>query len=252
MKLLCTEQELDATGVYKITNTVNGKIYVGSSQLFKERINKHVRLLKSGKHFNSHLQSAIDKYGIDFFTFEILECTSIEKRFEREQYHLDILRVYDDSIGYNISPTAEGMTVVPQSVRDKISKANKGTLGPERRARMANPEYKAWFMERMRSYEKSDAHKLAIKENGLKYNKNSMVVRSVEELKILVTEYIAGAGLVTLSEKYGHSKSAISRIFQSPTPPLYKELLTKIGFEGNSIKDLRKPEIQANLKLTQD
>ena len=252
MKLLCTEQELGFAGVYKITNTINGKIYIGSTQCFSERFKKHVLRLRNGIHVNAHLQAAYSKYGSESFTFEILEVTEKDIRFDREQFYLDSLNVCNDKVGYNISPTANGMTIIPQCVREKISNALKGRFIEEKKARMADPQYREWFLKRMRSYEKSEHHKEVIRKNGLKYNKNSMVVKTVNELRQLVSDYISGTGLVALSEKYGHSKSAISRIFQSPAPPLYKEFLTKIGFEGNSIKDLRKPEIQAILQLTQD
>jgi len=252
MKLLCNEQDLNAAGVYKITNTVNGKIYIGSSQCFKERLNKHVRLLKNGKHVNAHLQSAVLKHGLEVFHFEILEVTNLENRFEREQFYMDSLKVCDDTVGYNISPTANGMTVIPQEVRSKISNALKGKFVEEKKALWNRPGYKEWYKAHLQSITKSELQKTTIKENGLKYNKNCMVVKSEVELSTLISDYIDGTNLMALSDKYGHSKSAISRIFQAPTPPLYEELLTKIGFEGNSIKDLRKPEIQAKLHLTQD
>jgi group I intron endonuclease len=60
-------------GIYSITNTVNGKKYVGSSIDITDRWAAHKQLAKNGKHPNLHLCRAIQKYGIDSFKFDILE-----------------------------------------------------------------------------------------------------------------------------------------------------------------------------------
>ena len=88
-------------GVYKITNTVNGKIYVGSSKDIKNRWYQHKKKLNEGKHGNTHLQNAWDLYGRDSFVFEIIEECLPESQFEREQHYLNALNPFDDN-GYNI------------------------------------------------------------------------------------------------------------------------------------------------------
>lgn len=88
-------------GVYKITNLVNGKIYVGSSKDIKNRWYQHKKQLNEGTHGNPHLQNVWDKYKEKNFKFEIIEECSPELQFEREQYYLNILNPFDDN-GYNI------------------------------------------------------------------------------------------------------------------------------------------------------
>lgn len=62
-------------GVYKITNTIDGKYYIGSSVDIKARWNRHRRDLNKGLHNNRHIQNAWIKYGETRFCFEILlEC----------------------------------------------------------------------------------------------------------------------------------------------------------------------------------
>jgi group I intron endonuclease len=61
-------------GVYKITNTVDGKVYIGSTTIDTNwRWSTHKSLLKIGKHHNRHLQRAWNKYGESAFTFEVVE-----------------------------------------------------------------------------------------------------------------------------------------------------------------------------------
>lgn len=47
-------------------------MYIGSTVVFKDRINQHNSLLRRG-HTNKALQNAVDKYGVDNFHFKILE-----------------------------------------------------------------------------------------------------------------------------------------------------------------------------------
>ena len=61
---LCTK---NISGVYIITNLVNGKRYIGSSNDLYERSYSHIHHLQKQDHVNSHLQNSWNKYGEDKF-----------------------------------------------------------------------------------------------------------------------------------------------------------------------------------------
>lgn len=61
-------------GVYSITNTVNSKVYIGSSVNIKQRFRRHKHDLLHNKHGNKHLQSSFNKHGLENFEFKIIEC----------------------------------------------------------------------------------------------------------------------------------------------------------------------------------
>ena len=86
--------------IYKITNTVNGKCYIGQAKDYKARFQGHKLKLRKNEHDNSHLQYAWNKYGSDAFTFEVLEYT--EDYNEREKYYIKLYNSTDESCGYNI------------------------------------------------------------------------------------------------------------------------------------------------------
>lgn len=88
-------------GVYKITNKVNGKFYIGSSNDIKYRWCQHKTQLKKQSHGNPYLQNAWNKYGEKNFTFEIIEICSPNIQFEREQHYLNTLNPFEKN-GYNI------------------------------------------------------------------------------------------------------------------------------------------------------
>lgn len=79
------------SGVYCITNTVNGKRYVGSSNNLYNRLMDHVQCLNSKRAHNAHLQAAWNKYTSDAFEYTILEFCDSEKHFEREQEFISFM-----------------------------------------------------------------------------------------------------------------------------------------------------------------
>lgn len=95
------------SGIYKITNTINGKLYIGSTTNLKQRKYAHFYNLNNSRCIK--LVNAMKKYGIDNFVFEVIEyinlqeCSANESKLtliEREQYYLDLYQSY--ITGYNI------------------------------------------------------------------------------------------------------------------------------------------------------
>lgn len=114
-------------GVYKITNKINGMIYIGSSNDIDYRWRKHKEMLVGNRHYSKHLQNSWNKYGEENFLFEILEETSEELLLLREQHYLDTLTPFD-TLGYNTCRTAGSPLGNTHSleIRKKISKAGMG------------------------------------------------------------------------------------------------------------------------------
>ena len=79
-------------GIYKITNKINGKFYIGSSKDLVRRKKDHFRLLKKGVNHSILLQRAVNKYGLDNFVFEVLVECSEELLFTIEQKLVDELK----------------------------------------------------------------------------------------------------------------------------------------------------------------
>lgn len=129
------------SGIYCITCTANGKIYIGSSINLHRRWNEHRQLLRHNTHYNQRLQNAWNKYGETLFTFQVVELVDPSTLVAREQNWLDKLRSFDRDIGFNIArDTVASMKGRKLSVehRAAISKAHKGkTLSEETRHRVS-------------------------------------------------------------------------------------------------------------------
>ena len=79
-------------GIYKITNTVTGDFYIGSSKNVKSRWTDHKKPSSWKNHPNNPMYQDMKKYGVDKFAFEILEVVEVEKLKEKEQQFIETLK----------------------------------------------------------------------------------------------------------------------------------------------------------------
>ena len=79
------------SGIYKITNTITGDCYVGSSKDVKKRWASHKKPSVWKKYPNKQLYQDIQKYGTDKFDFDILCEVEPEKLKEAEQKFIETL-----------------------------------------------------------------------------------------------------------------------------------------------------------------
>lgn len=95
------------SGVYKITNVLNGNVYVGSAVFFKRRWSLHKSELRKNHHHSPKLQNAWNKYGEDNFEFSVIEELPPVKDvlLEREQFWMDYYEAYNTH-NYNVAVTA--------------------------------------------------------------------------------------------------------------------------------------------------
>lgn len=86
--------------IYKITNKVNGKSYIGQTiQNVKERFYQHCAIKCSQVVLNMAIHKAINKYGKSNFTIEVIEEVESTNLNDREKYWI---RYYDSyNNGYN-------------------------------------------------------------------------------------------------------------------------------------------------------
>ena len=98
--------------VYKITNTITGDFYIGSSKNIKNRWADHKCKSTWDRCPNNPMYLDMQKYGVDKFVFEILEEAEIEQLKEKEQQFIETLKpTYNNNNakGYNVERRKESI-----------------------------------------------------------------------------------------------------------------------------------------------
>jgi group I intron endonuclease len=98
---ILTKDNVFMVGIYKITNKINGKAYIGQSTNIKRRwnVHKNASVNPNGKCYEYPLYRAMRKYGLDNFTFEVVEECKKSELNEREIFYIQKYNTYAD--GYN-------------------------------------------------------------------------------------------------------------------------------------------------------
>lgn len=117
-------------GIYKITNTITGDFYIGSSKDVKHRWASHKCQSMWNKYPNSPLYLDMQKYGTDKFEFEILAEVEPCSLKEKEQEFIETLKpIYNDknAYGFDIERRKETHRKASNKYNksDKRKKANK-------------------------------------------------------------------------------------------------------------------------------
>lgn len=92
-------------GIYKITNKLNNHSYIGLSTKVEERWKYHQSPYNQQRESYKSLYKAFEKYGIENFTFEILEECPIQELGEKEKYYIAKYDTYKN--GYNMTTGGE-------------------------------------------------------------------------------------------------------------------------------------------------
>lgn len=142
------------SGIYKIENLVDGRIYIGSSIDISLRWRQHIRELNRNKHENRYLQRAWNKFGAENFRFTKIELCDSEQLIIHEQYYMDKFTVC--KTGYNMCPIADNVLGIKRSLETRkimsdiarargmipLSKESKQKIGNFFRGRPLTEEHK--------------------------------------------------------------------------------------------------------------
>jgi len=137
--------------VYRITNTVNGKVYIGKweGSSVNRRWKEHRYRARRGSPFYFH--NAIRKYGAEAFTVEVLHQAKTKEELRKmETFFIILHQSHKPENGYNLTMGGDGLIPneetrrkmsgvnhhqyrkpIPQAVRDKISKSMFGRTVPQ-------------------------------------------------------------------------------------------------------------------------
>lgn len=113
--------------VYKITNKINNKFYVGSTCNLNRRMREHFGDLKRGCHYSTDMQKDYDKYGRDSFSVIVLEECDDSIVKDVEQKYIDSLKAVDN--GYNQARNSKANTLGTKHKESTIRKMQEKAKG---------------------------------------------------------------------------------------------------------------------------
>ena len=120
LKELIYYKKIPISGIYKIENLINHKVYIGQSKNIIARCFAHLQ--PKGEHCVD-LRDDFQKYGYDNFSFEVIKQT-----YDLNYWEIFLIQIYDSTnpeYGYNISIGGNGGNHGPE-VNRKISESLKG------------------------------------------------------------------------------------------------------------------------------
>lgn len=110
-------------GVYKITHIASGKSYIGISKNIYRRWIQHKSWVNTGKR-RSAIYAAMQKYGIDSFTWQVIEQCKVDELEVREQHWIAVFDTFRN--GYNLTAGGEYNKEFSDETRLRMSQSHKG------------------------------------------------------------------------------------------------------------------------------
>lgn len=112
--------------IYKITNLIDGKVYIGQTcRSLSERKKCHLSELRRGVHENTHLLNSFKKYKEHNFVFEVLQECEIDKIDELEIFWINLFNSTNRKFGYNLETGGCQNKSLSEETKNKISKSIK-------------------------------------------------------------------------------------------------------------------------------
>ena len=115
--------------IYKYTNKINGKVYIGQTNNLQKRFNGHKSeaFNPKSKGYNLPFHCAIRKYGIKTFIYEVLEeiedGESQDFINDREIFFIDFYHSLTTENGYNLTVGGDGCPKPPLTYEEKLSRS---------------------------------------------------------------------------------------------------------------------------------
>lgn len=231
------DEHKKASGIYIIRNLINSKVYVGSAVCLRKRYRSHLGALIRGAHSNIKLQNAVRKYGLQSFSFDLLELCSLADLVAKEQEWLDRLEVVNT--GYNIAPVAGSVfgLKATEETKKKMSIARMGRIcSTETRKKIseAHTGMKRTHSQKGRVVSADTKARISLANKGRKHSEESRYNMSTSKKGRIVTEEtrvkisLANKGKVRTDE---HNKAnALAQTGKKWNPDsLQKRILSQTG-----------------------
>lgn len=165
-----------SSGIYKFTNKVNNKCYIGQAKNLKQRIKCHIKDYNRSKYDNLYFYNSIRKHGIENFELEILQEGNFSKK-ELDEMEITFIRLFKSNnplFGYNLTLNGEGTSGFKHSLKTiekqkqikigkKASQETKDKMSKVRKGKILSEEHKQKISKSNKGKPKSQEFKFNLK-----------------------------------------------------------------------------------------
>lgn len=208
--------------VYKITNTLNGKVYIGQTVDYRKRKVGHFSYLRRNAHRNSYLQKSFNKYGESSFKMEIIKECAVDELDKLEIYYMRKYNSIDKTLGYNMVIGGNTNKSFPDYIRQKMSRSQKGRIISEEHRKRIGKWHKGKTIS-PKDIEKANKTK---KDNQIQWGEtNPNAVLTNDDVEKLIKDMLNGLTVEDVMKKYKCSRQTVYGITRNRT---YKAILPNL------------------------
>jgi len=194
-------------GVYKISNFLNKRCYIGSSINLKARLAEHKNDLRKGNHHSLFMQRDFDACGEAFFDFDVLETINdIKDLIKREQYYIDKINPEYNTLKF--AGSSLGAKASPEAIeKNRLRNTGFGN---------GNCKIKGEVFEAMKHYRQTHTQK----QTAQKFGVNISTIQRIEKREGLSfsTKIYSKEGKQILSKNAKTRKSAVAKKVEYISP----------------------------------
>ena len=208
--------------VYKITNTLNGKVYIGQTVDYRKRKVGHFSYLRRNAHRNRYLQKSFNKYGESSFKMEIIKECAVDELDKLEIYYMRKYNSIDKTLGYNMVIGGNTNKSFPDYIRQKMSRSQKGRIISEEHRKRIGKWHKGKTIS-PKDIEKANKTK---KDNQIQCGEtNPNAVLTNDDVEKLIKDMLNGLTVEDVMKKYKCSRQTVYGITRNRT---YKAILPNL------------------------
>ena len=239
-------------GIYKYTNKLNGQVYIGQSTDIENRYKQHLYDSSQRPDRGTGIDIAIHKYGIENFTFEIIEECQTKELNEKERYWIQYYDSYNN--GYNRTLggdslkgeehprailTKEQVIFIRDCYANHISRREvfkaisssgitergflkiwNGETWPDVHMDVYTPENKEW-------HKKNVGHS----EDQIGLSSFDRAITQ-KEIDTWVQDYNKGFSINAIAKKYNRDNSTVEKYIANPVA------IQKVNYKGRKVRNL--------------